>query len=94
MPVATETIAKALRIVAAEGIQTEDGVIEACLRQAADRLERLEGALDNYRLRDEVRACLNHRPIWIDGSYSRRRNSLLALEKCINREVQEWEGKQ
>ena len=43
MPVATETIAKALRIVAAEGIQTEDGVIEACLRQAADRLERLEG---------------------------------------------------
>lgn len=42
MPVATETIAKALRIVAAEGLQTDDGVIEACLRQAADRLDELE----------------------------------------------------
>lgn len=40
----TATIAQALRIVAAEGIQTEDGVIEACLRQAANRLEELEAS--------------------------------------------------
>lgn len=90
----TATIAQALRIIVRDAVRTEDGVIESCLHQAAARLEEQEAALGNYRLRDEVKEALeyftggvNHHHRW----HTQTTSSLLAMSKCLNREIEEWE---
>ena len=42
----TETLIKALRILAEE-IQSDDGVANACVAEAADRLEYLNNKIDD-----------------------------------------------
>ena len=48
----TETLVRSLRILS-EDIETDDGVVNACLAEAADRLEELNREVD--RLRDIFR---------------------------------------
>lgn len=44
----TETLISALRILANE-IETDDGIVNACLLEAADRLETLSAKLEDAR---------------------------------------------
>lgn len=48
MKSSTETIISALQILASE-MQTEDGVINSCLLEAADRLRELSEQLEDSR---------------------------------------------
>ena len=50
----TETLIAAMRILAAE-IQSPDGVANAAIREAAERLVELDGALDALRTADAER---------------------------------------
>ncbi len=44
----TETIIGALRVLSVD-IQTDDGVVNSCLREAADRMEELDGEVTLLR---------------------------------------------
>jgi len=55
----TETIIKALRVLVND-IQSPDGVPNACVAQAADRLEELQR--ENNKARAEVQRLKDHVP--------------------------------
>lgn len=49
MKSSTETIITALRVLARD-IQTDDGAVNACLSEAAERLEELSILVDQYKI--------------------------------------------
>ena len=52
MKSSTETIISALRVLARD-IQTDDGVINACLSESAERLQELSILVDLYKVMAE-----------------------------------------
>jgi uncharacterized protein Yka (UPF0111/DUF47 family) len=50
MKTKTKTLIKALRILAND-IESDDGVANACVAEAADRLEELENKIDDLEIK-------------------------------------------
>ena len=94
----TESLISALRVLARD-IQTDDGVVNACLEEAAGRLEELQRANQNtltdlavaIEQRDEARAeveRLTTRP-----EPSRLEIAAMLLAALAGRESESWEAK-
>lgn len=90
----TATIICVLRVIATHDSRIKNSVIPGAIHQAADRLEEQEAALDNYRLRDEVRALMDISPVWVNQQFANRWWSLTRLKDCLNREIKEWEERE
>lgn len=97
----TKTIAKALRIVSHHDVKNEVDDIESFMAQAADRMEELEAANDNYRLHRECVEAIREfevEQVFARGNvakkYAKSIDSITKLRRCVWREIQEWEERQ